>query len=250
MGTFSITTPVTVGTKTVQETHEEVSVGTSDADLITGLLGNGSTAILGYGADVNSNTAVSGVLRFGFDQTTAIIKLDGNPAISFNSLPAGFTPSTATLSVTSGATTGYDGVHTTFNNLLYLQLDVGTESTAFLPDNGSTTPAVFSYAVVPSMLNIILNGFGFRWAWNATPNSPGADIPANNQFGYTFNYSFTGTYSIISTACYFNSLTNHYKFASVDPGAPWVATTAPTVSTGSATSVSPAKGPTTGGTVI
>ena len=247
MGTFSITTPVTVGTKTVQETHEEVSVGTSDADLITGLLGNGSTAILGYGADINSNTAVSGVLRFGFDQTTAIIKLDGNPAISFNSLPAGFTPSTAILSVTSGATEGYDGVHVISNNLLYLQLGAGIESTAFLPDNSITTPASLSYAVIPSMLDIILNGFGFRWAWNATPNFPEADIPANSQFGYTFNYSFTGTYSIIPTACYFNSLTNHYKFASVDPGPPWVLVPAPTPGD---TSVTPAKGPTTGGTVI
>jgi hypothetical protein len=197
MGTFRIITPTLVGSKTVQKTHNDGTLGTSDADLIAGLISTDSSiAVLGCGADINSNTAVDGVIRFDFDQSSAIISLDGNPAISFNSLPAGFTPLSAVLSVLADGTEAA-GV---FGTSLFLQLDTFTESGQFNPSNiisiAATLAYNFSILPKPTILDIINNGFGFRWAFHAIPNTPNPDLPANNQFGDIYNYSFTGTYTI------------------------------------------------------
>jgi hypothetical protein len=180
-GTFRITTPVTVSTKTVVQANEEFSGLYTDAALIAGVIGNGIAAILGLGDHLVDGTAVSGIIRFNFDQNTAIISVDGAPAISFNSLPSGFTVSSAILSLgTEGSSSGGNE---------YLQLDSLTEGNP-IPFG---TPAMhslaydFSQIPQPTMLDIINNGFGIRAAFN--------DI---HQFCYGYSFSITGTYFIQS----------------------------------------------------
>lgn len=178
MSTFSIITPSIVTLKTVNQADEEISNGYSDAAIILGLIGDGVTAIMGLGANLVPNSAINGVIRFGFSLSDAIISLDGNPPISFNSLPAGFTPITAALVLTTLGTPG---------QIVYLQLDSFTESGAITQDGFVQPPASLAYSPVPSILDIMNNGCGVRAAFTN-----------NDQFVYGYLYSLSGTYSIIS----------------------------------------------------
>jgi hypothetical protein len=127
-----------------------------------------------------------------------------------------------------------------------------------------SAPYTFTYQVNSSAVMAVNPQTGFAWARSELFSSGDTSLYLNGLWMFepyttgigagTFDVdqvSLVVTYTAaLPQICYFNSLANHYKFSASDPGAPWVATTAPTVSTGSATSVSPAKGPTTGGTVI
>lgn len=185
MGNFIITTPTIVGTKTVQQSADAGNSGVTDADLINGVIGDGIAHLLATGAVLAPNTAVSGVIRFGFGLSNAIISLDGNAPISFFGLPSGFTLTSAIISIIALS----DG-NPAFQEDLYLQLDSLTESSVFHLDlNGLPLACNFAYSFnppfSPTMLDIMSNGFGFRCTF------------ANNQRQILlYSYSFTGTYEI------------------------------------------------------
>jgi len=92
MGTFSIISPVGSVTTTPSRGVDgwiESGGGITDAELISGIV---NTDVSLAPADADSGTSdISGEIAFNFNLTDAIISLDGNPAVSFNSLPAGFT---------------------------------------------------------------------------------------------------------------------------------------------------------------
>ncbi len=182
MGTWSITTPVSIASRSGNQ-YAEVPFNTfDDNSLITGILADGALGqALGMGAITLTNVAASGTMRFNFDQNSKIIRLDGGAAISFNSLPAGFIVTSATLSFLVGAAIA---------PLYYLQLGVGTEGPALIPNFPFSLNAgsiSYNFSTTHSMLEIINNGFGFRVAFIN-----------DNDFFQISNFSFTGNYSIAS----------------------------------------------------
>jgi hypothetical protein len=92
MGTFSIIRPATIDVLTGGRTSNALSVGWYSNGNITdaGICNTFATGVLEYVAAKNTGVAIP-TLTFGFDQSTAIFSLDGGSAISYNSLPVGFT---------------------------------------------------------------------------------------------------------------------------------------------------------------
>lgn len=88
------------------------------------------------------------ILRFSCSGNC--ISIDGGPNIDYNSLPAGFKPTSAVLSAVFSFGSGGD---------YFLQLAQSTEGSA----NTSTLSYDFSVFPTPTMLVIISNGFGIRF---------------------------------------------------------------------------------------
>jgi|ERR1035437_369202 hypothetical protein len=122
-----------------------------------------------------------------------------------------------------------------------------------------SSPYTFGYQVNSSAVMTVNPLTGFAWARSELFSSGDTSLYLNGLWMYSPYVTgglSSGSYDVDqvslvvdygATPCYFNSLTNHYKFAGVDPGAPWVLVAAPAVAD---TTITPAKGPTTGGTVI
>lgn len=178
MGTFRIITPTSIGTNTIHETLDGINFGTSDPELIAGIIADGTTnnLVLGH----VSLDAVSGTIHFNFDQNNPIISLDGNAPVSFNSLPAGFTPLTAGFSLLACS---FDA------SQIFLHLQgFSDEGPAIIPPVCGSPGIVslnYSSSSPPTMLSIIDNGFGIRVAFNS--------IGSQN---WCYKFSFIGTYGI------------------------------------------------------
>lgn len=172
---------ITTGTFIIRPTGQDSLSGTGFS------LGGGASNSVQAVHDIDSffiemlaiNSNKSGQIRYNF--TGASIYLDGSSTpISFQSLPSGWTPLTATL-VVDGApggntdinsTAGSPSVTTTISNV-YLQFDSLTEKlfTVSASYGGSGNPVnndipqpynfIFPYAL--SAINLINNGCGIRW---------------------------------------------------------------------------------------
>lgn len=229
MGTY-IVRPTTV----VSRTHTGASTGwsgVSDAATLASIHADTDGDFI----SMSSNTGTeAGTLRFGF--TGASFYLDGSLVpIAFASLPAGFTPTTAFVSA-SGFDTDQAGSGNYVTNV-FLQFAEATESTAFV--QASAKPYEFSSPVLPSALDLSLNGCGVRGVVTLT----GANVGIGN---ITIDaLSVHGSYAIVS-AWYHNPVTDAYQYSASDPGAPWVLGS-PTLTL---TSVSPTRGTTAGGTAV
>ena len=130
--------------------------------------------------------------------------LDGSASpTEFASLPSGFTPTSAAVSF--GATPGFEPIPGSED--YYLQFDASTESTSITVDGSGN--ATFAWpGTIPSPLFLYNNGVGVR-------------VTKSNA-GFTADFDWlevSGNYDIAQW--YFNSVTNHYQFATSDPGAPW-----------------------------
>lgn len=187
MGTFSIITPISVQSNSISPTSTgaiDPLFPASSAQIIAGLIAPGDflTNDVELGLADGINPSISGLLRFDFDQSTSIISLDGNPAISFNNLPAGFVPLTCIFSLVSF------GTQTAGPNNVFLQMDSFTEGPVFQPP--ILPPyliGVVSYSPPPTMFDIIHNGCGIRVAF-----------AGSNESVAVCGFSFTGTYDIQS----------------------------------------------------
>jgi hypothetical protein len=119
--------------------------GNSDAQVLLAV--NNAGEILSPDALVNTT------MRFTFFGDC--IYLDGSATpISFNGLPAGFTPLSAAL--TGNIFTAGPNTH------FYAQLDEFTESAEMTTDGIFTLAYDFTPPFEPSMLDIVNNGFGYR----------------------------------------------------------------------------------------
>lgn len=174
MGTFSIKGAVSVSSVSAPTTPSWGG-GTSSADPARPT--DNASLLAGINSLVQFNPSlycgwVSGTVgfhpgtwlaRFGFNLSSNLIALDGNPAISWNSLPSGARALTAQLriKVLGGPLWGLDPGST-----LFFQTNVLTESANLGPVVSSTTPVIktFNYpASGLSFLNIILDGFGIKF---------------------------------------------------------------------------------------
>lgn len=205
----------------------------TNASLITGICAPNTTgSICAAGRFSLSDPAltIGQVARvgFGFDFTTPCIELDGNPAIPYTSLPAGFLLTAATLRVKGNGNLG----HT------YLQqnkVSGSPELEVVYPGSGSPQFRTFPYASVTDMFTLMSNGFGIRVAFGDP-----------NDFCYFLASEITGTYLIETFVWYLNPTTNHFQYASADPGAPWIVQD-PVLAV---SSVAPVNGPVAGGTAL
>lgn len=183
MGTFKITTPTAIGSKSGAQFVRALNNNQGDVDLIAGLLGDMNAGDgFEFGAILAGNIAISGTVRFQFDHGSNIISLDGNAPISFNALPGGFTPTSATISFL------YQLIQAAGTTSIFIQLDPLTESPAFsVPDSILPMSLAYNFNTFPQpkMLDIINNGFGIR-----------ASFGNNNDFVDAANFLFTGTYAI------------------------------------------------------
>lgn len=160
MGTYQVDICVSVGTKTGEWEGENTG---ADAELIAGINNQVIDAVLLKGGKLHiaSPSAVgTWLIRFGFDQNSDIISLDGAPHISYNNLPAGFG-----ILADAVLTIGSRGSVTTGGSSLKLQSGPLTESAA-LPFVGGIGANGYVFALpvfpVPTMLDIINDGFGIE----------------------------------------------------------------------------------------
>jgi hypothetical protein len=180
MGTYTITKPSTVGS------HGGFVFRASDGAITDAAIIGAIASItdsMGFGVPFVAQSITSGTIRFGFTLGDAIISLDGNPAISFNSLPSGFTPSSAIMSfMTTLLSTG--------NETIFLQLDSNTESSGFAVANQGSVAISLQYNFgfpQPSILDILANGFGVRLA-----------VANINDTAQISNFQITGNYNLLS----------------------------------------------------
>lgn len=136
----------------------------TNADLLTAINQHlDVNLVLGSGKLLVGDPSAVGshLVRFNFSLTDPIISLDGNPAISFNDLPAGFEVTSATLIVASRSSI------VTAGSQLFLQQNAVDEllQAAFVGGNNDLAyqfPYDFSGPVDPTMLDILSNGYGIR----------------------------------------------------------------------------------------
>lgn len=201
MGTFDITKPANISNliggrsdifNTIPGWFNTSTGGSADSDLINAIIGPGPA--LGVVAASDSGTATVNI-EFGFDQSTAVFKLDGNAAISYNSLPAGFTIVSANLTLhtqhSEDGTIDYSygllpsfsetNIFVGFNNYLITQL--GNISATDFIANKITVHGVMSTTLggPPQMVGLFyLSGFvlsgtyaiqNFSWTLQ-TPTDP------------------------------------------------------------------------------
>lgn len=137
---------------------------------------------LGY---ANNNAPVVAVFEAGFDLGSAIFELNGAPAISYNSLPSGFTVTalTLTLGLNTGNTFGAD----TF--------DVRWDGNVLTPTLVGGTFAIYTAIVVistPTTANDLL-GQRLLITVNLTPSVP---LPGLENLWIDPALVLTGTYEI------------------------------------------------------
>lgn len=175
-GTFQIMIASIVTSKTVVGCFGSAD-GTDDASLIAATAPGDS---FHFGAIVSSLIAVSGILRFGFNLGDQIISVDGNPAVSFNELPAGFTPVSLHIESQVNGLLPADNIR--------FQTSQAVEGS---PVAGGGSSTAFVDAVIgPSttMLDLLADGFGFRLSFSDIDNS---NFIVNN-------LSITGEYNLVS----------------------------------------------------
>lgn len=135
--------------------------------------------------------------------------LDGSGTpIDFTALPAGFTPTSAQVNI-SYSRNGDNSSH------IYPQFGTLTEGAA------ETSPYAYP-GTVPSSVLLYAAGVGARGSGTATSSV----LMSDGILGVPAMY-ISGSYSIVSKSWYYNPTTNHYEYVAADPGAPWVAVTAP-----------------------
>ena len=101
-GTFNITKPTVLVNLVGGRGNAELTIpgwsdgvnGSWDSALLNGATFYGDSCIILANAGIQTNA-----IEFGFNLSTPIFELDGNPAISFNSLPSGFTITSASLTL-------------------------------------------------------------------------------------------------------------------------------------------------------
>jgi hypothetical protein len=174
-------------------------------------------------------------IRLSFSGSS--IYLDGSATpISFGGLPSGFTLTAASLKIAASA------LYIGDNPGQYLRYYLQQGAT----DNGEVDTPQFDYSPSISMLNLMNNGCGLKP--DLYIHSTG-DLAGGWASRFWNNLRVEGTYEIAATSSwYYNAYTNHYQYASSDPGAPWTIVAsmpAPTV-----TAVSPSSGSILGGTPV
>lgn len=179
-----------MGTFIIRPTGQDSQTG-------TGFILGGSTSVEAVNADdvdyieffaLNANKA--GQIRYNF--VGASIYLDGSSTpIAFASLPTGFLPLTLSL-VADGSSLCYIQAGSAASSIeLYLQLDIPTESSAFIRNTIGTTngPFTFTPSSIPFALDLLNNGCGVRWVLN--------DLGAGNTSTGVINRLYiSGTYGI------------------------------------------------------
>ena len=134
------------------------------------------------------NVTGTWTIRFIMLLNDAIISLDGNPPISFVSLPSGATPLTATLQVSVAQPTSLNGDQ---SGTLYLQRSSLVQSDN-LSQRLSHTPVIksFSYSGNLTFLDILADGCGIVCEF----------VTAGTISQEFFNLQITGTYAIQSNS--------------------------------------------------
>ncbi len=130
------------------------------------------------------------LLRMGYNFSSAIISLDGNPAISFESLPSGFRVLSRVVTVVVSTNAGIAPVLP--NPLpVFLQLDEFTEEVHNVPV--PVTTQTISYTNTDTLLSVtdlFSNGYGIRIT----------GIGGTLGFFLFFHGRLTGTYDIFSSS--------------------------------------------------
>lgn len=161
---------------------------------------NNLTNSLALAASAQAFDTITGfgdTLRFLF--TGDCIFLDGSlTPISFASLPSGFLALTAEAIINTPIITGDSDIDLVFYFLQHLEVDEGLFNTNPFP---YTDP-------IPSMLDIVSNGIGFR------VNMQSVDFPHTVSVSSLFNLRIQGTYTAVSFSWTLTSPDNPVKYGS------------------------------------
>lgn len=171
-------------------TGQSMASPTADSDLLAGI--NASNAgihtLCGGWTSGDGSPVGTWLTRFRFFLDDAIIALDGNPPISFNSLPAGACIQTASLGINVFR---YNAVSPDPTPVLFFQQGPLDESGDLVQTNsagGVTKSFAYSSPLSSTFLKVLSDGFGIR-----------LPITFNGSVGQGFrNAQITGTYIIQS----------------------------------------------------
>lgn len=186
------------GTFIIRPTHVDSQSGSGfyivgTLDYVEAIHVNNDGLLMG----LNSILPVSGEIRYNFVGDS--IYLDGSSVpISFQTLPAGFTPITATLISPNSDFTGILLGNTIGSSLalkVYFQFNSQNKKLIadFFTQDITETAGPYSFVAnpVPSMLSLINNGCGINWELTGTPGA--------NHSGLAFfdDLHIFGTYNIL-----------------------------------------------------
>lgn len=208
MGTFRIYGATTIESKTGAwawwNTNGDLpNIIFTNPYILAALLGSNlpepdDVLYLGMGRLTVEEPGGDGTIRFGWGLDDSIISLDDEEPISFNNLPAGFTPDSFTFSCF------IQGLYTT--DSIEIQLDSGTVLSSLITNDRQLKS--ISYLTIPTMLNLILNGFGIK------------SIFADNESAWAAGdtFIFEGTYTIVAPEgdpqdWYYDPTTETYQFS-------------------------------------